>query len=547
MPEPSNPAKRSRINPLPEPLARRAVTTDGGLRQKSQWVELYETQRELYLKHKELADKAAEKMHQAALMMSRVDSAAMTRESSPSSEMSPELGCGRHAGLANALRSAVDGVGRMSGTDSSSLPDAQSLIASRQGNPDALGINEPYSASVSNRACFPSPSSTDEVCHGGDLGILGLDNPAQPYRFATRLLDAFKLKPRAALTCHFEGADSGLSVAYGMDGTVQLWSPRERRLLQRMGSSALGADFVEHLTQVLPSLLVAVSGERSKPDSLRNSGQLVFLNQAAPDHSGHPQLQGAQQLGLPVDMDRIAVAEGMPGALASDHDRGLLLTGGVRDRKVLIWSLQKTGDRVTAVKKQQLIKTRHTSRISALCYEPFHNYVLSGSDSGRVNVNCAETGREITVDSGEKVVPNVIGKLAVCPTDSNLVLASMGTTKDQLRLFDIREKLSIQRPALVLGQQRERTQSRYIRPAWHPNGNLIFYPFLRGSSEMSSDGMVAIWDVRYRRCADDAPQVYHPHKAGVWSVSFVESRNAGQQTMVTVGNDHCIGFTEFLV
>ncbi|KAJ2373174.1 hypothetical protein H4S02_008952, partial [Coemansia sp. RSA 2611] len=137
--------------------------------------------------------------------------------------------------------------------------------------------------------------------------------------------------------------------------------------------------------------------------------------------------------------------------------------------------------------------------------------------------------------------------LAVCPTDSNLVLASMGTTKDQLRLFDIREKLSIQRPALVLGQQRERTQSRYIRPAWHPNGNLIFYPFLRGSSEMSSDGMVAIWDVRYRRCADDAPQVYHPHKAGVWSVSFVESRNAGQQTMVTVGNDHCIGFTEFLV
>ncbi|KAJ2715108.1 hypothetical protein H4S00_004945, partial [Coemansia sp. D1744] len=43
----------------------------GSSRQMKQLQTLYETQRDLYLKHKELADKAAEKMHHAVLMMTQ--------------------------------------------------------------------------------------------------------------------------------------------------------------------------------------------------------------------------------------------------------------------------------------------------------------------------------------------------------------------------------------------------------------------------------------------------------------------------------------------
>ncbi|KAJ2357085.1 hypothetical protein IWW50_001925 [Coemansia erecta] len=511
-----------------------------GPRQMKQLQALYEGQRDAYLKYKDLADKAAKKMHQTVLMMMQAMDESLEQPVC-SAEMSPELVSSRNAGTTRIPPSALRMPERYISSDSSELPEARSLLGR-----DSLGISGPRSAPVASKAVLPPPLADNTVDASNNLGLCVRDAPSRPYQFTTRRLDAFKLKPRAALTCKFEGSDSEVSVAYGMDGTVQLWSPKEKRLLQKLDSSTLGMDFAEHLTQVTPSLLVAVSGERTKLGSLRNPGQLFFLNQAASGSSAYPRLQNAEQLNVLPESDLISVAEGMVGA-NTHEDSGLLLTGGQRDRKVYIWALDKSEGRVTAVEKRLLVKTRHTSRISALCYEPFHNFVLSGSDSGRVNIGCAETGREITVDNGEKVPPNVVGKLLVCPTNPNLVLASIGATKDQMRIFDIRGKLSIQRPALVLGQQRERTQSRYLRPAWHPHGDLIFYPFLRGSTETSHEGMVAIWDVRFKRCADTAPQVFHPHKEDVWSVNFAESSNANQHTMVTVSTDRSIGFTDFML
>ncbi|KAJ2478877.1 hypothetical protein IWW56_003447 [Coemansia sp. RSA 2131] len=510
----------------------------GNSRQMKQLQTLYETQRDLYLKHKELADKAAEKMHHAVLMMTQATSLNAAQPGS-SGNMSPELVSNRNTNITRAFPYATQTLARLSSSDSSELPDPRTLFQ------EGLRITSPLSAPVTSdhfQSSLPLPIS-DAAGAGMSLDLCARTTPKRPYQFTSQLMEAFKLKPRAALTCAFEGLNSEVSVAYGMDGTVQLWSPQERRMLQKLDSTALDMDFAEHVTQVMPSLLVAVSGERTKPDSRRNPGQLMYLNQTT-GATRAPRLQNAQQLHTLPESELVAVAEGMMGARTHD-DCALMVTGGMRDRKVYVWEVKTAAGRVTAAEKRQLVRTRHTSRISALCFEPVHNYVLSGSDSGRVNVGCAETGREITADNGERVSAQVVGKLAVCPNNPNLVLASMGTTSDQVRLFDIRSRLSIQRPALALGLQRDRTQSRYLRPAWHPHGDLIFYPFLRGSTESGGDGMVAIWDVRYQRCAEDAPQVFHPHKADVWSVSFVESRTAGRHAMVTVSNDHCIGFTDF--
>ncbi|KAJ2190948.1 hypothetical protein EV181_000668 [Coemansia sp. RSA 532] len=507
-------------------------------RQMKQLQTLYETQRDLYLKHKELADKAAEKMHHAVLMMTQVTSLDAAQPGS-SGNMSPELVSNRNTNITRAFPYAIQTPARFSNSDSSELPDPRTLFQ------DGLKITGSLSAPVTSNPFQPSlpPPISDAAEVDMSLELCTHTAPKRPYQFTTQLIEAFKLKPRAALTCVLEESNSEVSVAYGMDGTVQLWSPQERRMLQKLDSTALDMDFAEHITQVMPSLLVAVSGERTKPGSRRNPGQLMYLNQAT-GATRTPRLQNAQQLHTLSDSELVSVAEGMMRARTHD-DCALMVTGGMRDRKVYVWEVKTAAGRVTAAEKRQLVRTRHTSRISALCFEPVHNYVLSGSDSGRVNIGCAETGREITSDNGERVSTQVVGKLAVCPINPNLVLASMGTTSDQVRLFDIRSRLSIQRPALILGLQRGRTQSRYLRPAWHPHGDLIFYPFLRGSAETGGDGMVAIWDVRYQRCAEDAPQVFHPHKADVWSVSFVESRTAGRHAMVTVSNDHCIGFTDF--
>ncbi|KAJ1726515.1 hypothetical protein LPJ61_005134, partial [Coemansia biformis] len=447
-----------------------------GLQLDNVW-SVYEHQRRVHLKHKKLAERAAEEMHRAAKMMQQ-----MTRRY----ELRPP------------------GVHR---------PD-----------PDLA-------------------SSTER----GVAELLSNNKAARPFQFATTLRSAFRLKPRAAFACHFEGMEETVSVAYGMDGTVQLWDPQAREQIQVLTKDQLGVDFAEHMTQATPSLLAAVSGARSTACSLENQGRLMFIGRKPLSvRRENISLGAAQHWHAPAHDGFVSVVEGMMGGRAGgDHERGMMVSGGVSDRKVLVWSLRVSGSQVTKADVVQQMQTRHGSRVTALCYEPCYARVLSGSESGRISINDAETGQSATTaGSDDRLQNRVIGSIAICPTSPHLVMASCAQPGSQIRIMDMRQRQSVAQPALAFGLDTGRTQSRYARPAWHPAGGLVFCPFRCG---LSGDGVVAIWDTRYARCADDAPQTYQPHKATVWSVSFAGQDRAGKTTMVTVSGDHNIGFTDFRI
>ncbi|KAJ2796934.1 hypothetical protein H4R21_004521, partial [Coemansia helicoidea] len=371
----------------------------------------------------------------------------------------------------------------------------------------------------------------------------------RPFQFSTTLYNAFRRKPRGAFVCQFEGMDEPTAVAYGMDGTVQLWDPQTRQPIQALDSADLGVDFTEHLVQVTPSLLAAVTGARSTRKSPKNDGRLMFFGQRPPPGRLDAARLGSPQLWPAAPQDEpLSVVEGMMGGRADrGPGRGMMVTANARDRKVLIWSLQTSGSRVTEANVVHRMSTDHGSRVTALCYDPRHARVLSGSESGRFYVNDAETGKSASACSEDRVPGCVIGQIIMCPTSPHLAMLSCAQTDKQLRIMDLRQRQSVSWPALTLGVSTEGTQSRYQRPAWHPDGGLVFYPLRPGASDTPGDGPVAIWDTRYARCAAEAPQTYQVHKSGVWSASLVSQRGTGKCTMITVGGDHCIGFTDLRV
>ncbi|PIA18458.1 hypothetical protein COEREDRAFT_85418 [Coemansia reversa NRRL 1564] len=505
------------------------------------WAE-YERHRRSYQKYMKLAGEAFEEMNRAARHLSQTTSLQRTPQS-PST--SPALS--KHNDYDSQSTSSV--VSAKESTQNQSLPMApvqsQSLTR-RHANTELI---HPMRDQISTKRTsthekykVPLSSDASKKEAGFDVdptAIKSNDRATRPFQFNTSLYSAFQRKPRAALICQFKNADYPMAVAYGMDGSVQIWDPHQQQRKQMLMTSALGMDFPEHMAQVTPSLLAAVAGVRSTADSLGGQGRLVFLSQHDATRQSNEWLGDAQHWDSPPHKGPLSVVEGMAGQ--STHGRGMLLTGGLRDHKVFVWSLEMNGSKVAAATTTQQLRTHHSSRIGALCFEQNRGYVLSGSDSGRVGMNDAETGKDLGGHMPQGRPSNAVGNIVACPANPNLMMISYAATDRQLRIVDLRQRLAFVYPVLVLGQHRERTQSRYIRPTWHPDSGLIFYPIHQGSSDTSSDGTVAIWDTRYAGCSETAPQISQLHKQAVWSVGF--SKN----TMVSVGGDYNIGFTTFRI
>ncbi|KAI8319573.1 WD40 repeat-like protein [Martensiomyces pterosporus] len=381
------------------------------------------------------------------------------------------------------------------------------------------------------------------------------EQAVRAYQFSTHSVHAFKLKPRAAFACSLEGMGGQTVVAYGMDGTMQFWDPITQLLDLSLGKSELRMDYPEHVAQLSPSLLAVVPGTRSNNESGGRRGNddvaaasVTFVNKRMSSQQGFLQMEPVQPWAESPHEGPISVVEGMLGCSRQCSERALMLSGGAKDKKVYLWSVDLIGGRVAKAVHTQQMRAFHTSRVTALRYEPSRGYVISGAESGRISINDVETGK-LVMDTAKNTVRSVIGSLVASPVNCNIIMASCASTSDQLKLFDLRQRDMSIRPALVLGNETARTQSRYIRPAWHPDGCLVVCPVHRSSQSSSeaaaSDGMVAIWDTRYARCDGEAPQTYHPHKAPVWSAEFVEPKLPGLSMMVTTGGDHNIGFTSF--
>ncbi|KAJ2778561.1 hypothetical protein H4R18_004525 [Coemansia javaensis] len=522
-----------------------------GLRPDDIWA-VYEHQRRLHLKFKRRAERAADEMHRAARVLSEMarESAARHPSSSRPSRaptISPRPAQPRDRTPALSPRAARHRDRAPTGHQAprhQSIPSAPGPVTRQGDAPEPLATQRSSGGSSSN-------SNGGSIVAAGDTTpLLSCERAARPFQFATTLRTAFRLKPRAVFTCQFEGRDEHTSVAYSLDGTVQLWDPQEKRQIQILETDQLKMDFAECMAQATPSILAAVSGGRTGAGpSFDNAGELVFIGQRRlAMRRDSVSLGEVQHWPTPEHDGMASVVEGiMGGRAAGGPGRGMIATGGVRDRKVLVWSLELAGGRVASARVVQRMHTNHGSRLTALCYDPHHARILSGSESGRINANDVETGGMAADGSDDRMQNCVVGSIAMCPTNPHLAMASCGLSDKQYRIIDLRQGQSVLHPALAVGVRAERTLSRYSRPAWHPAGGLIFCPVKSGSPGAPEDGSVAIWDTRYVNCAEAAPQIYRPHTSAVWSVSFAGSDGAGRTTMVTVCGDHNIGFTQFRV
>ncbi|KAJ2616120.1 hypothetical protein H4S08_000933 [Coemansia sp. RSA 1365] len=507
----------------------------------SVWTD-YERHRRRYQKYMKQAEEAFEEMNRAARHLSQTTSLRKTPQLPTTSPALPKRNDYDNRPTSNVV-SAKESI------QNQSLPmtpiQSQSL-ARRHANTalthSVRGQTSTKRTSINEKSKERLSSDASNTKTGFDvepIAIKSSDKATRPFQFNTSLYSAFQRKPRAALICQFKDADYPMAVAYGMDGTVQIWDPHQQQRNQMLMTSVLGMDFPEHMTQVTPSLLAAVAGVRSTADSLGGQGRLVFLSQHDATQKSNEWLGDAQHWDSSPHKGPISVVEGMAGQ--STRDRSMLLTGGLRDHKVFVWSLEMNCSRVAAVASTRQLRTHHSSRIGALCFEHNRGYVLSGSDSGRIGMNDAETGKDLGGHMPQGRPSSAVGNIVACPANPNLMMISYAATDRQLRIVDLRQRLAFAYPVLALGQHRERTQSRYIRPTWHPDSGLIFYPIHQGSSDTSSDGTVAIWDTRYAGCSETAPQMNQLHKQAVWSVGF--SKN----TMVSVSGDYNIGFTTFRI
>ncbi|KAJ1963811.1 hypothetical protein GGI12_001826 [Dipsacomyces acuminosporus] len=383
--------------------------------------------------------------------------------------------------------------------------------------------------------------------------LRSVDRATRPYQFRTYSANEFRRKPRAAFTCSFEGIDSQTIVAYGLDGTLQFWDPVTQRLDLSLDKNELNMEYAEHVAQISPSLLAAVPAKRgSSEGGGRYAGgnsaapAVVFINKTPSSRRSSLQVGPVQPWAYSPHEGPISVVEGMPECMHRRQSRAFMLSGGVKDKKVYLWSVDTARSEVAKAEVARQMRGFHTSRITALCYEPNRDFVLSGSESGRISINDAECGKLI-METEKHALRSVIGSLVVSPKNSNIVMASCAAISGQLRFFDLRQNMKSIKPSLVLGTQTASTQSRYIRPAWHPEGCLVVCPVHKSIQLSSEEGAVAIWDTRYSKCAMEAPQIYRPHKGPVWSVDFADHSATGMSMMVTTGGDHNIAFTSFRV
>ncbi|KAJ1670313.1 hypothetical protein GGF38_001612, partial [Coemansia sp. RSA 25] len=301
--------------------------------------------------------------------------------------------------------------------------------------------------------------------------LMSSDCAVRAYQFSTLRQKAFQLKPRAAFACSIGSESEQKIVAYGLDGTVQVWNPHTQISEVALVRDDLGIEHVEDMTQLNSHILAGVP----KPGASIKTQRWMQS-----PHEG-----------------QISVILGMPRLRQGHSSKAFLLTGGTRDKEVYLWSVETNGAHVTKMLATRKMYAGHTSRITALCHEPVGNNAISGSASGRISVNDMESGKLIATSGQPSQL--TIGSTVLCPTNTNILMTTCVSRREQVRIFDLRKGISWAKPAIVLGIDTPRTQSRYSRPAWHPDGGLVVYPY-RGGTVVQVD-------------AEDPPNVPLPDRA----------------------------------
>ena len=307
----------------------------------------------------------------------------------------------------------------------------------------------------------------------------------------------FPRKPRCLLFNPTQSEYSDLMITSSLDGSVQLWSKNDQKIHSSiyLPSYLHKPFFVEDICwDRKPTGLLAIGlcesanapvsddGNGSSPN--RSDRQFAFLKFNNREPFSAPKFIYSPL--TPHDRS-ITVIENWS---SSKHpgDVSNFLTGGL-DKAIFSWKVvtHGNGSRDPEISVRELHR-RHTSSVQAICYDWNTTDIWSGGTDCRLIQWSGDENRIVN----ELRWDTRISHLIKTNNHPNLMLASVMSMSSQLRLFDYRINSIVH----SFGTQETANLSRYVRPSWHPDGNLI----ANGTaSPADSVGSINIWDIRMMR------------------------------------------------
>lgn len=305
---------------------------------------------------------------------------------------------------------------------------------------------------------------------------------------------AFPRKPRCLLFNSTQNSYSDLMITSSLDGSVQLWSKNDQKIHSSiyLPSYLHKPFFVEDLCwDRKPTGLLAIGlcesanapvnddGNGSSPN--RSDRQFAFLKFNNREPFAAPKFIYSPL--TPHDRN-ITVIENWS---SSKHpgDVSNFLTGGL-DKAIFSWKVVTygNGSRDPEISVRELHR-RHTSSVQAICYDWNSSDIWSGGTDCRLIQWSGDENRIVN----ELRWDTRISHLIKTNNHPNLMLATVMSMSSQLRLFDYRMNSLVH----SFGTQETANLSRYVRPSWHPDGNLIASGTV---SPADSVGAINIWDIR---------------------------------------------------
>lgn len=292
-------------------------------------------------------------------------------------------------------------------------------------------------------------------------------------------------KPRSLL--FHEHLDDWM-VSSTLDGSVQPWSLARRAMAApslHLPSFVDEACFAEDMClNHRGTQLAVVLGEPAR------------LVQGAPEDTATVSLKlcivpvdAARSLGRPVLVEPSFAAHSKSIASVCSFydgpsDTSHYLTGSA-DRCLALWEVGEAA--ATASVKE--VHRRHTSAIHAVCQQPQSRVVWTGGSDMRLVGFSLGTGQALHDQRLEYRVAHVLGNRQ--RPDALLVVQTR--QQEQIRMLDTRSPfVAVQ----SFGWAETSNTSRYLKPSWHPAGNLVACGLSNAASHASG---IHIWDLRYAK------------------------------------------------
>lgn len=301
----------------------------------------------------------------------------------------------------------------------------------------------------------------------------------------------FSRKPRSLIFSSNESSFSDLMITSSLDGSVQLWSKNDKKINSNIYiPSHLGKPyFVEDMcwdrkgTGILAMALCESANSPAIDDvnTGRSDKQLAFLK-FDPSHRADFEPKFIPIRDCPHERSISVVESWTSTKLSSDASH--FLTAGL-DKTIFSWKVSDLSeDQVPDITVQEIHK-RHTSSIHAILHDSNRNSIWSGGADCRLIQWCGETNRLVNEAKWENRISHILNSGA----NPHLLLISSMAMNSQLRIYDTRNNSVVN----CFGSCESANMSRYVRPSWHINGNLV----ANGSySSNDSLGSINIWDIR---------------------------------------------------